>query len=128
MYALIAMAGDGTMLRAGYLSTTMEESGMLIYDTLFVRVWSGGGMVHTESVMASFLFWLSFPLLPVHTNQNTLKPSPILLALNCSRTVGERRGGAGTGAGAPGGGRHHHDVNTDQHTNSHTFTDTDCTA
>ena len=46
----------------------MEESGMLIYDTLFVRVWSGGGMVHTESVMASFLFWLSFPLLPVHTN------------------------------------------------------------
>ena len=41
---------------------------MLIYDTLFVRVWSGGGMVHTESVMASFLFWLSFPLLPVHTN------------------------------------------------------------
>ena len=36
----------------------MEESGMLNYDTLFVleQVWSGGRMVHTESVMFSFLF------------------------------------------------------------------------
>ena len=49
----------------------MEESGMLNYDTLFVleQVWSGGRMVHTESVMFSFLFWFSFPLLPVHTKQ-----------------------------------------------------------
>ena len=54
----------------------MEESGMLNYDTLFVweQVWSGGRMVHTESVMFSFLFWFSFPLLPVHTKPFTLVP------------------------------------------------------
>ena len=40
------------------------------------RVWSGGRVVHTESVTFSFLLCFSLPLLAVHTNQ------PYTLACN----------------------------------------------